>query len=88
MERPAIISRAYFRFSLASLLQREIGGHGDECIKKGIEPLDARQALARQFNGRQPAGANLFRCFSESQHGEAYYHYARFCFFWHFSQMP
>jgi hypothetical protein len=63
VERSAIISRAYFGFGLASLLQREIGSDGDKRIKKRIESLDARQALTRQFIRRQAAGANLFRCF-------------------------
>ncbi len=61
--------RRDFGFGVASLLQREIGGDGDEGVENGIESLDARQAFAREFERRQAASANLFGGFGEREHG-------------------
>ena len=64
----AILAAHDFGFGLARLFERKIVRDRNERVEDRIQPLDARQALACEFNRREPAGANLFRGVSEAEH--------------------
>src|SRR5208282_3753000 len=44
------------------------GHNGNERVQYRIEPLNASQTLAGEFNRRDTVGTNLFRSFSEGEH--------------------
>ena len=52
MQRAAPISVRNFFFGSACLRQRRFGGYGDEGIQRGVELVDAVEAIAGQFNRR------------------------------------
>ncbi len=81
---PTIVSCCDFGFGPARLIQRGVGGDGDEGIEDRIKPLNTVETFASQFERRQAAILNLSCSFDQGNHGS----YARFCFFWHLSQMP
>ncbi len=64
----AIVAGGDFGFSAARGIERSVGGDRDERVELGIQPLDAAETFAREFDGRKFAGADLVGGVEESEH--------------------
>jgi len=59
VERASPFSARYFLFGAPGLVESGIGRDGNESVERWIELVDARQAIAGEFNGRDCAVANF-----------------------------
>ncbi len=59
MQRPAPLVARYFLLSPSRLLERLLGGHGDEGVQGWIQLFDAVEAIACQFERRDLLAPDL-----------------------------